>query len=243
MDSNSKATVIAALIGGLFVCAAAFIGLFTPITSRLAEALFNANPTPTQAALVQPVAPTTISQTSAPTQTVPSTQPTAPAAPPLTLIVINDLPFAQTIYLNGVMSGYVETGAYVTFSYARGKFLLQNCPNGMNPQEHLTSCGTHQEDVQTDPYIWYMEGSAPPSDSQVTFIARNITQTPYDLFVDNKFDTSLDPAKYIIQRLPQGAHTLQSCLRSTTPQTSPSTCLPAQNVNLQVAVFPFDITN
>lgn len=241
MDSNAKATVIAALIGGLFVCGAAFIGLFTPLTSRIAEGLFNPNPTPPVSIVAPAVTPTSVSSVaSSPAATV--ALPTVPAAPPLTMIVINDLPLAQSIFINGVPSGYVETGGYVTFSYARGKFLLQNCPNGMNPQEHLSSCGSHDEDVQVDPYLWYLEGSAPAAD-EVTFIARNIAQLSYDLFVDGKFYTSLDPTKYVIQRLPKGAHALQACVRGLTPQDNPSNCLPAQRVNLDVAVFPFDVGN
>lgn len=241
MDSNAKATVIAAIIGGLFVCGAAFISLFSPLTGKLVEVIFNRNPTATIAAVVIQPTPTLSSQTTTPS-TPPPSQTIAPSAPPVTIIILNDLPLAQTIYINGLISANVEAGNYVTFSYARGKYLLQNCPGGMNPQEHLTDCGSRTEDVQSDPFIWYIKGSVTP-DTDVIFIARNLTQLPYDLFVDNKSNTSLDPSKFTIQHLPRGKHTLQACIRGSAPQNNSSTCLAAQTLDLEFAVMPFDITN
>lgn len=228
MDSNARATVIAAIIGGFCVCGAAFISLFTPLTGKLVDTVFNNNPT----TLPSPV----VARSAVPPQT------TAPSAPPLTVIVINDSPLLQSIFIDGRVSGGVDTGRYVTFSYPRGKYLLQNCPSGMNPQEHLTSCGSQTQDVETDPFIWYIQGNVTP-DTDVTLIARNITQYSYDLFVDNKLETSLDPSRYVIQRLPRGAHTLRACLRGATPSNNPDSCLAASRVDLQVAVFPFDISN
>lgn len=37
MSSKEKATIIAALIGGIFVCGAAIIGLGLPIVEKLAD--------------------------------------------------------------------------------------------------------------------------------------------------------------------------------------------------------------
>ncbi|MBI4672255.1 MAG: hypothetical protein HY741_11400 [Chloroflexi bacterium] len=233
MDSNAKATIIAAVIGGICVCLAAFISLFSPITSQVAERFLAAPSAPPTIVLssVTAAAPTGAAQTS-----------NAPQADWLTFILVNNLPFTQDIYSNGTYAFSILSGSYQTLRWPRGKWTLQNCPNGMNPRDFAPNCQTRDLDFQQDPFLYVLEGRATP-ETEATFIVRNISQHDADLYVDGKFTTGVNASNFAVLRLARGEHTFEWCLRGIKPPNPAPACRAPERAAVEVAVFTFDITD
>ena len=62
------------------------------------------------------------------------------------------------------------------------------------------------------------------TDTLATFILVNNFEKNQDFYVYDNLVTTVDTGKYVVLRVPQGAHKLQNCLRGTNPQSNPSDC-------------------
>jgi hypothetical protein len=232
MDSNAKATIVAAVIGGVFLCFATVIGLFSPLSSRLwdrflATATFTPSPT------------NTLTATPAATLT-PTTVPTETPNPSLVFLVYNNYEQNQDLYVDGVLKAAVDIGAYATFRLERGQHLLQNCVRGKNPQVNATDCVGRTYVVQDDPFFWELTGNQPPH-GNATFIVRNISKLNIDFYVDGKQIASIDRATYIVAPLAPGIHILQACPRGFTPTANPDNCGSASRFDVETAVQSWTI--
>jgi hypothetical protein len=226
MLSNERATVIAAAIGGVCICLAAVIGLFSPLTTRLMDRfLLTATPLP--------------SPTSPPTNT-PEIPPTETPNPSLVFIVYNNFEQDQDLYVDGKLEAAVDTGGYSTFRTLRGSHILTTCARGKNPTVNPDSCLGRTFVVQEDPFFWEIPGNQ-AAVGDATLLVRNISSIDIDFFVDGKLTTLVDRARYVVLAVPSGVHELQACPRGNNPIANPDICGPPSQFATEDAIQSWTI--
>lgn len=229
MDTNAKASVIAAAIGGICIFLAAVIGLFTPVVSRLSERLLAPTETPLP----------TNTWTPAPTWT-PEVPPTETASPSVVFLVYNNFENHQDLYVDGQLEAAVDSGSYATFRTLRGSHLLTSCARGKNPQVNPESCIGRTYVIQEDPFFWEMTGNKTPQ-GDATFIVRDISAVDVDFFIDDKLTTSVDRATYVVLKVPVGVRTFQACPRGLNPVANPTNCGPLSRFDVENAIQSWTI--
>lgn len=231
MKTTEKTPLLVAAIGGVCALAAAVIGLFNPVVTKLAERALD-RPTPTAiytaAATPFPSATATALPTPLPTFAVPHD-----AA--ILLILANNNLEDRAFFIDAAFVTQIASGAVLVFNVPPGTHQLEDCAVNKNPIAYPDDCGSQRYDLQDNPFDWTLgEGAA--NEKQVTLVLSNSASTPTDIYFDGKLAHSLEAHQYFILNTTPGKHMFQNCPSGETPDAQDSMCADAAQQDLRNAV-------